>query len=293
MCEKLEPENIQMIRVIKTKLDSLENENPQVIIEKTCWKNKCFNLIQDGYLIAGTKSRVSEIFIKKILKKNKKITTLVYSGTSHGFGPVATAFAAYRLGLNSLIFLSNANIDGTNKNDTRQINTLHALNATTYLCDDYFQAKKLKYKMTDVQKNITKDEYYLVPMGLNDKHGLMIKLLAKQIKKASKGTILNTRKNKRFWLVAGTGGILMALNEAFSDSEFFIFLTGSGRHRQQLLNEYKDYKNIHLLKPEKPDLSNSFSTVKSYDEHIWHYVKKYAKDGDFIWNVSSDDYLFL
>ena len=291
MCEKLKPENIKMISHLKSKIDNLKTENPEFVIEKINWKDKCFNLIQDGHLIAGTKQRVSVIFVKKLLKKNKKLTTLVYSGTSHGFGPVATAFAAYKLGLNSLIFLSDVSVDKTKKNDTRQINTLHALKAEIYLCDNYFQAKKLKYKMTDIEKNITSYEFYLIPMGLNDKDGIMIKLLSKQIKKASKGTILETNKKKRFWLVAGTGGILMALNEAFPDSDFFIFLTGSGRHKQQILDVYKDYKNIHLLKPEKLDLSDSFSTVKNYDEYIWHYVKKYAKNGDFIWNVSSDDYI--
>lgn len=296
MCEKLEPKNIKIINLLKSKIENSKNENPTLIIEKVNWKNKTFNLIQDGHLIAGTKQRVSVKFIKNVLKSNKKITTLVYSGTSHGFGPVATAYAAYKLNLNSLIFLSDANvdkIDKNEKNDTRQINTLHALNAEVYLCDDYYQAKKLKYKMTDIEKNVTKEEYYLVPMGLNDKEGRMIKILSEQIKKASKNTILDTIKKKRFWLVAGTGGILMALNKAFPNSEFFIFLTGSGRHRQNIIDLYKVYKNIHLLKPENFDLSDSFSTVKNYDEFIWHYVKKYAKEGDFIWSVSSDDYLFM
>ncbi len=293
MCEKLKPENIKMIKLLESKINDSKNENPSLIIEPIQWKNKNLNLIQDGYLIAGTKQRISVDFIKKILETNKKITTLVYSGTSHGFGPVATAYAAYKLGLSSLIFLSDANTNKKEKNNTRQINTLHALNSQVYLCEDYFQAKKLKYKMTDIGKNMTDDKFYLVPMGLNDADGIMIKMLAKQIKKASKNTILDTVKKKRFWLVAGTGGILMALNKAFPNSEFFIFLSGSGIHKKNILNSYKTYKNIHLLEPENLDLSDSFSTVKNYDEYIWHYVKKYAIDGDFIWNVSSDDYLFI
>ena len=35
--------------------------------------DKNINVIQDGYLIAGTKQRVSELFVKYIIKKEKRI----------------------------------------------------------------------------------------------------------------------------------------------------------------------------------------------------------------------------
>jgi hypothetical protein len=284
MCEKLKPYNLEKINYIKQKLLNNKNDNPSLVIENIKYKNKTFNLIQEGYLIAGTKQRVVVLFIKKILKKNKDINTLVYSGTSNGFGSVATAYVAYKLNLKSLVFISGDN------NDTRQINTLHALNSNIYLCKDYNNAKKLKYKMTD-ENGKTKKDFYLVPMGFNDTDEIMINILSKQIKKASKNTILDNKQQKRFWLVAGSGGIVMSLNKVFPNSKFFIYLTGAGRHKKKIIDWAKLHKNIHILKPEQLNIDYVFSTVKNYDDYIWHYIKKYGKEGDYIWNVASDDYI--
>ena len=60
----------------------------------------------------------------------------------------------------------------------------------------------------------------------------------------------------------------------------------------------KKTKNIHIIKHE--DKLNSkierdnrylyYSSVKNYDDLIWPYIKKYAHNNDFIWNIASDDY---
>ena len=56
----------------------------------------------------------------------------------------------------------------------------------------------------------------------------------------------------------------------------------------------KKTKNISLIKD--LHLENNvtyYSSVKNYDDLIVPYVIKYGRNNDFIWNVSSDDYLFL
>ena len=43
-----------------------------------------------------------------------------------------------------------------------------------------------------------------------------------------------------------------------------------------------------VVKKESFDYKKYYESVDNYDSLIWPYVKKYGKDGDFIWNVASD-----
>lgn len=280
------------IENIKKKLKN-NIDNPKLQIETINLPNKKINIVQEGYLIAGTKQRVAKLFVKEILKKNNKIDTLLYCGSSNGFGAVATSYAAYKLNLNCYVFLSG----DINNIDTRQINTMKALGANITISPTYREARNLEWKMADPNKKfIILDNFYVVPMGLNDDKGIMINLLSKQIKKASNKTILEDNKNPTFWLVAGSGGIVQSLYKAFPNGFFNIFLTGSGIYKKNVIEWSKSKHNVKILKEEfspnnLKNRKNYYSTVQDYDDYIWPYVKKYAKDGDFIWNIASDDYL--
>ena len=135
MCENITNKYLdnEIINIIRNKLKK-NADNPKIVIENIKLNNRNINIIQDGVLIAGTKQRVVKLFFKQLLKENHNINTVVYTGQSNGFGPVATAYGAYKLGLNCEIFLAG---DITNIN-TRQINTLHALNANINICSTIF-----------------------------------------------------------------------------------------------------------------------------------------------------------
>ena len=302
MCECLinnyiNKNSMNIIKNIKKKIKS-NIDNPPLKIESIHLpdKNKKINIVQEGYLIAGTKQRVAKLFVKKILKDNSKIDSLLYCGSSNGFGAVATSYAANKLNLKSYVFLSG-NIENIN---TRQINTMKALGSNITICPTYREARDLEWKMANNpdKKWTTLDNFYVVPLGLNDEKGIMIDLLSKQIKKASKGTILDKHKNPVFWLVAGSGGILQSLYKAYPYGYFNIYLTGAGMYKKKVITWAKSHNNVNILKEEfgHNNLKNRktyYSTVQDYDDFIWPYVKKYAKDGDFIWNVASDDYFLI
>lgn len=298
-----------IIQKIKNKIEN-NIDNPSLKIETINVNDKNINIIQDGYLIAGTKQRVAQIFIKSILKNNtqnknkkNKIDTLLYAGSINGFGPVATAYCAYKLGLKCHVFLGGKINNWKVDTNTRQINTLIALNSKITICPTYRNARQMEFKLSDdpSQKWHTLSNYFITPMGLHDENHIMVNLLAKQIKKASIGTIMENRNKKyRIWCVAGSGGIVHALSLAFPKSEFHIYLTGGGLYRKKVIDWSKKQKNITILNDKSLDLKYNYndrkkyySSVREYDDLIWPYVRKYAQDGDFIWNVSSDDYLFL
>ena len=300
MCEKITNINTnnEKIELIKKKIIR-NNDNPKLILEQITFPNKkIINLVQDGYLIAGTKQRVAVLFMKKILHKNKQIETLLYSGSSNGFGAIATAYAAFKLGLKSKVFINghDTKTNNTNSNinqiDTRQINTLLALNAEVNLCPTYPEARDLKYSVSDNPKNV--NTHYNVPMGLNDENNIMTELLSRQITLAARKTILKNSEYTRIWLVGGSGGIAMSIHRAFPAAKLFILLTGAGSHKRKVIEWAKKTKNISLIKD--LHLENTvtyYSSVKNYDDLIVPYVIKYGRNNDFIWNVSSDDYLFL
>lgn len=289
MCENITNKylNYDKINIIKNKLKK-NPDNPKIVLENIkIINNRNINIIQDGVLIAGTKQRVAKLFFTALLKNNNNIKTIVYTGQSNGFGPVASAYGAYKLGLNCEIFLAG-NIKNIN---TRQIHTLHALKANINICPTWEEAKKLMWRTVTNNYNL-KPGYYIIPMGLNT--GNMTDLLSKQIKRASKNII---PENARIWLVAGSGGIAMSILKAFPTAKLFIYLTGHGKHKKSVIDWANSEENVTIIKPmnnknEKELISNRhlyYSSVADYDDLIWPYVKKYALDGDFIWNIASED----
>ena len=130
-----------------------------------------------------------------MLKQNPKIEYLVYAGISNGFGPVATAYAAYKLKLNSIVFLAKkTNMTYQEIISSRQVSTIHALGGQIYLCNDYRSARNKEYEFASIINSDKtwkdKENYLVIPMGLNDDNGIMVKLLSTQIKKAIKNTII-------------------------------------------------------------------------------------------------------
>ena len=116
------------------------------------------------------------------------------------------------------------------------------------------------------------------------------------MKKASKNTILEGHNKKTFWLVAGTSGIAQSLVKAFPNSNINILLVGGGKYLDESLKWLKNQKNVVILSNElnKEELRTNrakyYKSTSGYDDRIWPYVKEYAKDGDFVWNVGADEF---
>lgn len=286
------------IDVIKKYVSKMKDINPRLKILPVKINKIEINLIQEGFLVAGTKQRVAELFVKyvkkNLKKEGKEINTIVYTGSYNGFGGVATAFAAHRLGLKSEIYLSPV---GTGKYEasslkeilsSRQILTMIALNSHVYLCSNYREAKDNSYQAAYLDN----DDYFDIPMGLNDLDNIMISILSKQIKKAIKETILEKIKKPRIWLVAGSGGILMSIAEAIKDCKIFVYLTGGGKYIKRVVNYIKESKkDITILNKfnKSIDYTNHYyDSIYKYDDQIIPYLKKFGKTGDFVWNVASD-----
>ena len=298
--------NYEDSRVIEIKNKLKDNEeNPKLNIIKINVNNKKINVIQDNVLIVGTKQRMVIDLIRELM--NNDTEYLVYASSYMGYGAVATAYGAYKLGLKCMVFLDRTKmgkIIPENENtilNSRQVLTLMALNAKIYLCDNYRNARNLEYDYSTIiteTKNVWKTrENFLIPsMGFNDKEKKMVNILSEKIVEASKGTIIESIKNIRIWLVAGSGGIIEAIKKSYPEAEIFVYLTGGGKYYDNVVRWIKTQNNITILNNNKNynieniknDYYKYYESVENYDSMIFPYVKEYGKDNDFIWNVSSD-----
>jgi hypothetical protein len=301
------PRNIKKIQLIENIINETDNDNPDLYIETfNLPDGRSIHVVQDSVLITGTKQRVAVKFVKKMIGKNSEIKILQYAGVWNGFGPLATAYAANKLKLRSEVFLSAVPTGSNLKTplqkieDSRQINTLHALGAEIHLYPTYKQARNEEYEKSTVVigKNewSIKPEYMIMPMGLNDSEGIMIKMLGAALKKAATDSIVKSHKTTRIWLVCGTGGIMRAINTAFPKALLFILFTGGGKYKDAASEWAISKKNITILdslpeselKQYSEERKKYYKSVAGYDDQIWPYIKKFAQDGDIIWNVASD-----
>ena len=303
-CMFIKNSNDTQIMDIKNKLLN-NDDNPKLNIIKINVDNKIFNVVQENVLIVGTKQRMVVDLLKQLINKNTK--NIVYASSYMGYGAVATAYGAYKLGLRCSVFLDMTKMGKIEPEEikiilnSRQIKTLMALNAKIYLCDNYRNARNLEYDystLVTVKKEFwkIKDDYIVPDMGFNDKNKIMVNILSKKIKKASKNTIINEIENVRIWLVAGSGGIAESLKLCFPNSFLFIYITGGGIYYKNVEKWIKTQKNVILLNNnEKYKIDNIhnnyydyYESVENYDSVIFPYVKKYGLSNDFIWNVCSD-----
>lgn len=278
------------------------NDNPPLNIININVDSKHINIIQDSTLITGTKQRAVIDYLKKTL--NNKVKHLVYASGYNGYGSVNTGYGAYKLNKTAWVFLNSVNIN--NKEEikkilkTKQLQTLMSVNAKIFLCDSYKTGMTLKYEISTIpfNENWKKRENFEIPdMGFHDtKTKMFVSIMKNKMKLASINTIINDILPLRIWMVAGSGGICEAVHLAFPHAKIFVFLTGYAKFYYHVIKWAKKIKNIVILNDNKDyvlidennDYEQYYKSVKGYDSMIFPYVKQYALNNDFIWNVASD-----
>lgn len=298
MCDLLTEYNEVNVKAMIKKIKNKKSVNPRLKIKQfTMPDGRKINVCQDGELIAGTKQRAAVKFVKHMLKLNPKIEYLVYAGICNGFGPVATAYAANKLKLKSIIFLAH---DGWSRSEvisSRQVSTIHALGGQIYLCRDFRSARIKEYEFASItlsdQTWEDRDNFLVLPMGLNDDKKVMVKILSRQITIATKKTSIKEATNLRIWLVMGSGGIFEAIYKCFPNASYYVYITGHGRYIEKAKDIVRGKRvtilnYVKLKQPNPLKRADYYDSVAGYDDVIWDYLVEFGRDGDFIWNVASD-----
>lgn len=248
-----------------------ENYNPKLKITDVIYKNKKFKVLDDSYLIGGTKQRALVPFLNIIPEKN-----IVYAGPSTGYAQVALAYSGKIVNKNIVLFFSSFSKKFELTKKAKKLNpTIEII----------ILNKSLKNIEKDAEDYCKKNKScYLIPFG--GRFPAYTQLLSKKIIEAYSKK--EREKVKRLWLVIGSAAVLTALYDVFPNAYFFPVQVGR-----------KVYQDIIDIKRTKwpPYISKinfidnaikqpSYKTVKNYDAKLWEFVEKYGKNGDYIWNVA-------
>lgn len=243
--------------------------NPPIIIDKfLVKKNVKVNVVRDDFLIGGTKQRALDIFMIDRYKE------YIYTGPAEGYAQIALAYVGKIYDKQITIFLPER------KEETELTKKAKDFGAKIKYISPPNRIRNLREKALNYEKR--KLDRKVLPFGLDDP--VYIAYLGQRIKQAWG----RKRKPKRMWLVAGSATILRALNLISPDTLFLVIRVGMKLWPDQLEGiKHKIYKSDFRFFQKAKQLP-PYESVSTYDAKVWEFVAKYAKDGDYVWNVARD-----
>ena len=235
------------------------------------------HVIRDDCLFAGTKQRVVVEFFRETLSPD--VTTLLYSSSYNGYGPVATAFAARELGLKCILILSRKGFGKPKRSSRKEVNKsltvlkCKQLGAKIIIVDNWFQLNLLA-------ESLKSNKIYWVPLGFKDP--FFEYLLTEEMKRLKKLRI------KRIWVVGGTGILARSICNALPKATVFLVPTDKNSNSfPKLVDFVIPFERIKIITSDCPVLKTPYPTIQGYDSKAWDCSVELGEPGDFVWNVAS------
>ena len=247
--------------------------------------NRLVKVIDDGKLLGGTKQRA----LIKFIDYYKDYDEFVYAGPSIGFAQIALTSACIKMGKKVTLFIQNTLDYIPNLSFWCQ-----KLGANVYIYYDQLSFIEEEAKKYVENKN---PKPFLIPFGLESP--IYTNFLYEELQK-----VIHPELNpKRLWLVVGSGTLLRVLARIWKNTEFFpvqvgkqiwedqyepeVWIRMGGRERINQLKAPQKFFDTVYGKNLPP-----YESVPNYDAKVWQQVLKYAKNGDYIWNVASESNIF-
>lgn len=287
---------------IPSKNDALFNPDLKFSTEKTP-SGISLTVIRDDYLIGGTKQRALYLLLEKYIKLG--YNEFIYAGPATGYAQVALAYTASILNVKATIFILG-------KQRTRLTNLAEKYGAKLkFIAGNLIETQEEARRYSDegIESNEpggTERKRLLLPFGMDSEE--YRKLLLKQLKKVWSKTKLPDPP--RVWLTFGSGTLLHVLAELWPSTEFMPVRVGKniwedqfpsemwtrfgGKERIDFLrvtpdDKLKEVKGHYYQKfNEEAPILPPYNSLDTYDAKVWQRVIKYAKEGDYIWNVAGD-----
>lgn len=241
--------------------------NPPVIVEPyQLDTTRVVNVIRDDLLPGTTKQRGALPYLASYPDYDE----FVYAGHESGHGHLCIAFVAHTLGKRATLFLSSV---GTSTAAVNRMNKSREYGARVYLIPD-----KLSVVTEEARKYCDRTKgALLVPLGMDNAE------YQAHMVRALNAAIPPDLAPARMWIVAGSGRVLRSLEELFPDTEFLSVRVGRELRNGEEATYVSKYKLSQEVKDE--DLP-PYPASKTYDAKLWPFVRQYAQDGDYIWNVA-------
>lgn len=237
------------------------------------------DVLLDSKLQYGSKIRGAKFFYDI---KQEGYDEIVLAGSAEGYAQVTGPYCCNEVGLKCTIFIKKLpqRSDATRKG--------LALNANIIEISD----KEKYHKMRDLDKmayvySKKKPRVKYVQIGLHDK-GFIDAVTNNVICLKEKYNI----KPTELWIVAGTGTIAAGISQAFPNVPVNLVKVGLDLWKESL--EYIEKSSFHkpniYVAPvkfhEKSPEKSPYEAHANYDDKVWYFAKRYAKDGALIWIIA-------
>lgn len=248
----------------------MELYNPILNVIPIGFNERLFYIVQDRSVIGGTKTRGLYTY----LKDKPEYDEFVYAGPSNGNAQFALAYCCSLLGKKATVFLSSV---------LPSQHTKPTLNALKYNVQIGGKFVYLKQAEENAKNYVQLDnKRFLCPFGLADE--IYINHLEMNIKMA----IPKEFTPKNIWLTVGSGTILRTLLRIFPNVNFKCVIVGKKIWEDQFTPE--EWNRITIFyAPEKfvqgAEFRPPYLSITNYDAKVWRFVRLYAEDKDYIWNV--------
>jgi hypothetical protein len=269
--------------------------------------NHYFNLIDDSYLPAGTKSRAVVKTLQFYINAHRKKYKLPVSEPLHvhgifaqkGYGQIALSYGISKLKNENIIGhihtlkLGEQHIPLIRKACSFGAKVLpnpipineYEIGHTYYHVYDYPSI----WNVLDLIEEQTRDNPNSVFIGIGLDIEKFIEILAEQIEDALPKD-LRKIKNEAFpiWVTASSGTILRALYKVFPNAFFNGVQTGIDVNEKIV-----DKTRTKIWKHPFPFSRNTdeippYDSLLNYDGKVWYFVRRYGNTGDYIWNVAGN-----
>lgn len=243
--------------------------NPPVVIEQ----HDEFNIINDGYLLGGSKQRGAIPLLKKLPEKE-----FIYVGPYTGFAQIALALAAKLNNKIATLFIQK------HRPMTYQTKMAIQLGAHVY---EFTGRKAALASMREAAKEYatTRKHTRLFLLGFQEQE--FKDLFTKSLKSAIKDSALNKPNfSGTIWIAGGTATLANIFYKMFPKARINVVQVGKA------IDWHIDFdRSDFYIAPERffesAEILPPYDSVPEYDAKVWRFVKEHGKPGDYIWNVAS------
>lgn len=262
-------------------------DNPDIIVVPYKINDITVNVIRDDInFLGGTKERA----LIKYIEYYHKYSEFVYVGPSSGFAQIALTDCCNKLKKKATLFLINP--PGYEPYLSLWCEKMGA--NVKYFSNKISEIEKIAEEYVRVKKG----RAFLIPFGLDDP--VYSDFLFTQLQQAIPVNIVP----KRLWITVGSGTLLRVLANIWTNTEFMPVRVGKNLFEDQYdsgvwMRMGGEERIVRLTAPQKffervsDELLPPYPSVANYDAKVWQQVLKYAQDGDYIWNVASEENIIL
>jgi len=258
-------------------------DNPPLTVQEYRVRGKTLQVVRDDLLPAGTKQRAVVPFTRALLAalpSDRKVATLLYTAPYNGFGPVAAAFAARRLGLQCLLILSRkafgsaAATSVAAVHESGTVRRAREMGAKIQIADTW-DALVAAGKAAAADPAV-----FWYPLGYHaDDFGAT---LADHLREASAGFA-----PRHIWMAAGTGALALAVAAVFPAATITVVPASlDPKNIAKLTATLAAERRIEVALVHAPAALAPYPTVAGYDERAWDAAVAAGADGDCVWNVA-------